>query len=660
MRPAGGNLVLDNGVQLFIFAILLKKMMIGNMLRQKHITRILFITAAAVLMTVGLAAQDLKEPIQAAFDAADTTLAMQLLDSEIATDPTYHYNYHMKGMVFYNRGQYADAAQQFKLALDKKSKHYESLYYLGRSQLALGDLDAAAKSMKDGLKKAKDLKDWFENGTGLVLMARQEYNDADVCFRRAISIDSTVAEYHLNLGDANFYNGVPAIARMEYEIAQRLDTAGTEVYFHWAEACLELRDYTCAIEKLRVVLRIDSTHADAWNRAGGIYFKAARSSRNRAERKARFMDAIGSYKKYIELTGAAPDSSTVRPYFETAMAYSEIFGFEDAVEYFDKVLSIPYEPRDIYYHYGRALWGIKDYEKAAEILLKHIDWASGQGEDYNSSIDDEELYQLLGDSYFYRDPKEFTTAIRYYKKSLEVDAHQKRLLQNVALAYHNLRSYAQALEYYDLRIAEGIDSTSISMYKNAGSCALALAGSADESEDELELDMDLEMEDAPPTPVDTTDYYRLAINYMESYLDYQPNDTSVVLRVANTYLYQMQDCANGVTYFQRLLTLDPKSCLANKSLGFAYFGENICTRDYSKALGYFRKAYDCTVAAEGACADFSLVKWIAQAYHLRATEAKGGSSEDFKQANEWYSKALKCNPTDADCKKGYDETVYEF
>jgi len=628
-------------------------------LTKNRFTKILLIAAVAMILTVGLSAQDLKQQIQAAFDAADTTLALQLLDGDIATDPTYHYNYYAKGMVFYQRGQYAEAAEQFELALDKKKKHYESLYYLGRCQLALGDLDAAEESMKKGLNKARKIKDWFENGKGLVLMAREEYNEADVCFRRAITIDSTVAEYHLNLGDANFYNGVPALARMEYEIAQRMDTAGTEVYFHWAEACLELKDYTCAIEKLRIVLTMDSAYADAWHRAGGIYFKAARSSRNRSERKARFRDAIGSYKKYMELTGSQPDSSNVRVYFESAMAYNEIFGFEDAAVFFDQVLSIPYEPRDIYFYYGRSLWGIKDYEKAAEMLLRHQDWVAQQGEDYSSNIDDREFYQLLGDCYFYRTPKDFSTAVRYYKKSLAERPGQKRLLQNVALAYHNLKSYAQALEYYDLRIAEGIDSNSISMYKNAGSCALALAGASDELEDEV---MDDELEEVIPEG-DPVDYHQLAIDYLVNYLEFKPNDTTVILRVANTYLYQKQDCANGVTYFERLLTLNPSSCLSHKSLGFAYFGENICTRSYSKALTHFRQAYDCMVASGKSCGDegyFSLVKWIAQAYHLRAAQNTSNASNDYKKANEWYSKALKCDPTDEECKKGYDDTIYEF
>ena len=42
--------------------------------------------------------------------------------------------------------------------------------------------------------------------------------------------------------------GIPALAVGEYEQALQADTASTEVYYHWAEACLEMKDYSCAIE----------------------------------------------------------------------------------------------------------------------------------------------------------------------------------------------------------------------------------------------------------------------------------------------------------------------------------------------------------------------------------------------------------------------------
>ena len=233
-------------------------------------------------------------------------------------------------MIYYNLMDYQKAREQFEIAVDKKSKHSESQYHLGLCLLELGLLDEPEEVMSKALKKAKDDKHKFENGFGLVMMAKKQYQDADRSFRAALVDNPDNPEYHINLGNANFYQGIPSLAIREYEKALALDTASLEVYFHWAEACLEMRDYNCAIEKLRIVLSKDSTHAPAWMRAGGIYFKAALSSTTRDDRKNRFMETIGSYKRYLELSGVTPDSAHVRVFFELAMSYVNIFGFEDA------------------------------------------------------------------------------------------------------------------------------------------------------------------------------------------------------------------------------------------------------------------------------------------------------------------------------------------
>lgn len=605
-------------------------------------------------------AEEMKEPIAQALAKGDTTVAINLLNSEIELDPSYHYNYYVLGDIYFQREQYKKAEEFFRKALDAKSKHYDSMYKLGLVLIELEKYDEALELMDTGRKKDKDNKARFEDGYGLVMMKQKNYSEADKSFRKAIDGED-MPLYHIHLGDANFFQGIPSLAIIEYEKALALDTASLEVYYHWAEACLEMKDFPCAIEKLKVVLGKDSTFAPAWNRAAGIYYKAARSTRERAERKTRFMEAIGAYKKYIELSHIEPDSATVRPYFEIAMAYSEIYGFEDAAEYFEKVLSIPMEPRDIYFYYGKALWGTKQYEKSGEILLKHIDWVKQQDEEYKSRIGDDELYQLLGDSYYYRENKDFFTAINYYKKSLEVNPNQKRLIQNVAVAYHSQKSYEQALEYYDMRIALGIDEKSASILKNAGYCALNLASGSSNDDEEFIEEEGME-EAAPAEPVDPIAYYERAAGYMLQYLEYVPDDGKILLAVANTYLYQMADCANGVKYFEQLSALEPNNCDAQKSLGYAYFG-GVCTKNYSKALGYLLKAYDCSSAASGACGDVSLTLWIAQCYHLRAADkaaAKQDANDDFKAAYNWYGKVLKCEPSHAEATKGQADTRFEF
>ncbi|MEE8405327.1 MAG: tetratricopeptide repeat protein, partial [candidate division Zixibacteria bacterium] len=467
------------------------------------------------------------------------------------------------------------------------------------------------------------------------------------------------AEYHINLGDANFYQGIPALAIIEYEEALKDDTASLEVYYHWAEACIEMKDYNCAIEKLKIVLTKDSTHAPAWMRAGGIYYKAARSATSRDDRAKRFKDAIGSFQKYFQLSGTAADSSNYRAYFDMAMSFYGLRGYEDAVSYFEKVLAIPYEPKDIYFYYGKSLWGVRDYLKSGEVLLDHIEWAEAQNKDiYRSSVKEVELYKLLGDSFYYRKPRQFMNAMPWYQKSLEVDPNQPRLLQNIAIAYHSDKSYAQAIDYYLKRIELGIDSTSFSFIKNAGLCALNLANVGADGED-LDIDEE-EFEEQAADP--DVDYYQLAIDLLAQYISHQPDDAKVVSLLANTHLYQMANCTEGVKWFGRLLELEPGNCDAKKAIGFAYFG-GLCTTNYSKALSILKDANSCLTEQMGACSDAELIMWVAQCYHARGIakmNAKKDYNSDFKNAYNWYGKVLKCEPSNSIAKKGQDDLQFEF
>jgi len=619
-----------------------------------------------LIVSGSLRAQDVKPSISEALKSGDTAAAITLLNKDIELDKSFDANYHLLGLIYYNRGQYQKAAEQLSLAVEKKGKNWDAQYHLGKSYIQLGDLDKAEKIMDDGRKKAKEFKDEFENGYGLVMMARKKYQEADLAFRQAQIIDSTVAEYHINLGDANFYSGVPSLAIASYEKALLIDTASSEVYYHWAEACLETKDYNCALEKLRQVLTKDSTYAPAWRRAGEIYFKAALSSKTREDRVNRYKETIGSYKRYLELSQVPADSVNVRPYFELAMAYNNLSGYDDAATYFENVLAIPYEPRDIYFNYAKALMGKKQYDSASVMIQKHLDWVKTQPETYNSAVTPGELYAMLGDGFYYSDPKDYGNAITYYLKALEISPDNKRAVQNIAVAYHTLKNYPKALEYYDKRIAQGLDTSSIGVYKNAGYTALSIAGGSGADTD---FDLDAGEDGIDPVAVTETgqidpnkNYHQVAVDYLTTYLAEKPDDAKATLLVANTYLYQLQDCQSGVTWFEKLSALEPGNCDAAKALGYAYFAGD-CTKNYGKALGYLTDAYNCQVKGGKPCGDLNIILWMAQAYHLRAADKvaeKADANNDFKNAFEWYGKVLQCSPNNADAKKGQDDTKFEF
>ncbi len=432
--------------------------------------------ALVVLLTASPAimhSQTVNQAVTDALKSGDTTLAMDLLDKEIKLDPTYGYNYYTLGQIYNHRGKYAEAEKQFQLSYDKGNRFFEGLYALGLVQLKLNKPDPAEKNFNEGLKKSKEMKAQFSNGLGLVALAKGDPNTADRMIRQAIVIDSTNAEYHINLGDANFQMKVYALALAEYEKALLLDTAATSVYFHMAEACLELKDYNCALEKLRIVLRKDSTHAEAWMQAGGIYYKAARSSRNPEESKQRFMECIGSYKKFIELTGGKADSVSGRAFYETAMSYLMIGGYKEAEQSFATVLAIPVVPKDIYFYFARAFQGNLEYDSAIVYYGKQIDWEKQQTDEVKSSIGDDELYRRVGECY--ESLKNYQDAVTWYLKSLQVDSTQDKLLYSTAVCYNYLTDYRNALIYYMKRIALGVDEKNWPVYYNGSTCALYLA-----------------------------------------------------------------------------------------------------------------------------------------------------------------------------------------
>ena len=183
---------------------------------KKHRSWLFALGVAGLLLTVFSGTTfpaEVKPQIAEALNTGDTTRAIQLLEHEIEVDESYHINYYTLGQIYFNRMQWAKAKEQFRLALDKKSKHYESLYQLGRCYLKLDQVDSAQAAMEKGRRKAKKgLRHLFENGYGLVMLKQGNYQEADRAFRQALVDHPNNPQYLINLGDANFYQGVPALA----------------------------------------------------------------------------------------------------------------------------------------------------------------------------------------------------------------------------------------------------------------------------------------------------------------------------------------------------------------------------------------------------------------------------------------------------------------
>jgi len=644
--------------------------------KKRKFAGLLGIILASFILAVVVAGQEIKQEIVDALEAGDTASAITMLEQEIELDPSYGYNYLMLGLIYNAREEYDKAEELFAKAVDKDKKFYPGYYELAKDQIKLGKLEEARNNMEYGLKRAKDMQAEFHNGLGLVLMAQGDYTEAAAEIRKALLIDSTNAEYYVNLGDVNFYRQVYPLAISSYETAANLDTASLDVYFRWAEACLEMKDYNCALEKLSIVLTKDSSHANAWMKAGGIYYKAARSSRQRDEAIDMYKKTIGAYNKYFELSQEEPDSTNGRAFYESAMSYLILNFFPEALENYRVVLSIPVEPKDIYFYYARAFQGNEQYDSALVYYEKHQEWIEQQGDDYETAVDDTELYRRMGECY--EALKDRYNTIRYYTKSLEIDSTQERLLYGVAVAYNYVGDYENALIYYRKRIAQGVDERYWSIYYNAATTAMYLA---EKGMDISMADDDLGLGDEPAAepavdPLAGVDFAALAAEYLEKvtgeYWDKvmeNGNNKSIGIKalgmLGSINLYQIGDCQKGTDAFQRVLELEPENCEAMKSLGYAYFS-GICPQNYSRALNYLNQAYSCVTGDGGSACDHpDLLLWIAQTYHFRAvdlSEAREADKarKDFKAAFDWYGKTLECDPANAAAQDGQKQVRYEY
>ncbi|MFH1699200.1 MAG: tetratricopeptide repeat protein [Candidatus Zixiibacteriota bacterium] len=570
-------------------------------------------------------AEEIDPQILTALDNSDTAQALISLDGAIRTDPSYAYNYLLKGKIFNARGKFEEALEQFEITLDKKSKLYEALYLKGSVLLKQGKINDAEKDFNKGINKAKEEKSWFHNGLGLVFMEREEYTKADIEFRKAIQIGPDQAEFHVNLGDANYFSKIYPLAINEYNQVIEMDTTNLDVYFRLARAYMVQNQYTEALNQLSIVLSRDTTYAYAWKEAGKLYIMAGLSARDQGTKKQRFTETIGSYRKFLELSN---DSTDGEVFFNIGRAYFNLGGYESADSALSYVLSIGDVPSNIYLYLGRSKIALEQYQVGIDNLIKHIEWMKGQDSEWEPDAD---LNRRIADAYKALD--DYASAASYYVKASELEPENSRYAVSAAISFHQIKEYADALIYYDRRIDIGPDDAGI--YLNASYCTLQL-------------------ED-----------WGKSVDYLLKVVELDSTKTRAYLLISDTYIRQLGDCENGILWTEKAYALDTTNCEALITLGFSYFGAE-CYTNYLKAIGYFKRALNCfKEKGMDNCGSANVMLYVAQGYHLHAADLlekdkKEESRPFFKDAFDWYNKVLKCEPGNADAKQGKSDTEFEF
>ncbi len=431
----------------------------------KKLVLIFFVLNSLTLCALGGPADDAIKSAKAALDNGDLQAAAKEADDGLALDPENFKLLRLTGNIYFELAQFESALGYYERALAKKKKDAKTLYGAGMAALKIEKFEDAEGYFERGVKTGK-MKDKFLYGLGFAQTELGKYLEADLNLRKAIDKKKSVAAYHLELAEENYRNKVYTIAITNFEKAMELDSTYAktipDLHYKIGESYLNLHNVIKAIEEYRKglalfpddivawkklariceasdkpaeaafcgenIVRIQPDNGEWWFKLGAIY--------NRLRDKEK---SAAAYEKAVELNYNAAES-----FGQLAKLYGERKEYEkawDAYNRFEKVVGLP---DSTLYWYAKGKVGNKIGAKNTAYFDSAL-FAFQKAIAYDSTYSP--AYERAGLSLYYK--KQYSAAIPYFKKKIELDSMGVNSLRNLAFCYLKTESYALAAETFE-------------------------------------------------------------------------------------------------------------------------------------------------------------------------------------------------------------------
>ncbi len=348
----------------------------------------------------------------------------------------------------------------------------EYLYYLGLAQLRTGNKDKALANFEKGIEfESKNGLNYA--GKGHVRLLEKNATDAKVQFDQALKVSRSKDSYVLReiarayLTDTKYL--LDAISLLEK--ARSMNSTDAETHLLLGDALLikSPQQGGPAISSYEHAASADSKSGKPWYKIGQIW-QRARANDN----------AIASYQKAV-----AADPEFAPAYRELGEIYYVNREFDKAVSAYDKYLAITENPGDARYKYAFFLFMAKDYQKANAIfeqVIKKPDVPAVALRYYAYSLIEQskndpegsersEQARKVMEQYFQKAKPEDIQATDYaylgklymkagndslahfnFARSLEMDSTQTDIAQLHAEMYFDSAKYAQAADAFIILI----------------------------------------------------------------------------------------------------------------------------------------------------------------------------------------------------------------
>lgn len=198
-----------------------------------------------------------------AYEAGDLKEAIGLFDAAISVYPRNQVAHFQLGSILMNdKKDYAGARRELTAALELNPRDVETVYLLGRLEMAEGNLDPALARFQEALKL-----DPVHPGslyyTGAVFQKKGKLDEADEYYRKALQANPKYARAYNALGmmyyDTENYQAAAAVLAE----GVRLNHDDPDLHHNLGLAYLTLGKVDPAVEELTASIELDPDNATA-------------------------------------------------------------------------------------------------------------------------------------------------------------------------------------------------------------------------------------------------------------------------------------------------------------------------------------------------------------------------------------------------------------
>ena len=191
---------------------------------------------------------------------------------------------------------------------------------------------------------------------------------------------------------------------------------------------LNKKKYESSLFDLKQCLKIDSTNSECNYLAALCYFEISKYDKSKSEYGKLALRTIKN-----ALSSDQNNFLALALYGEINIAYAK---YKEAIEFFNKSLSIEYNQFEIHHLMGYAFKKLDQFDEAINCFQNSININPDFIEPY---IEIALIYQLKND----------TLTTTFYNNALKIDSTNIIVLYNLALYYQNNLNYNMALETYN-------------------------------------------------------------------------------------------------------------------------------------------------------------------------------------------------------------------